>query len=71
MRLRRYLVKEGQWDDEKEAALEQAAAEEVEAAVKEYLDLGKPPLESMFDYMYAELPHDLAAQRERALEELK
>ena len=71
VRLRRYLTAQDQWSDEQEAALEKEAAAEVDAAVKEYLDLGKPSIESMIDYMYAELPHDLAAQRERALEELK
>lgn len=71
MRLRNYLVAEGEWDDERETALEAEAVEAVNAAVEEYLNLGKPPIESMFDYMYAELPHDLAAQRARALEELK
>ena len=71
MRLRQYLVSEGEWDDEQETQLEADAAKAVEEAVEEYLALGKPSIESMFDYMYAELPHDLAAQRERALEELK
>jgi pyruvate dehydrogenase E1 component alpha subunit len=71
LRLRSYLMNEGHWDEEREEALLKEAATEVEAAVEEYLSLGKPSIESMFDYMYAELPHDLAAQRERALEELK
>ncbi len=71
MRLRNYLVSENQWDDARESALEEEAVQVVNASVEEYLALGKPPIESMFDYMYAELPHDLAAQRERALEELK
>ncbi len=71
MRLRQYLVAEGEWDDEREAELQAEAAADVDAAVEEYTSLGKPSIESMFDYMYAELPHDLAAQRERALEELK
>ena len=71
LRLRNYLVDSGHWDDAKEAALLQEAAVEVEAAVEEYRNFGKPPIESMFDYMYAELPHDLAAQRARALEELQ
>ncbi len=71
MRLRQYLVAQGEWDDEREAELEREAIAAVDQAVEEYVSLGKPPIESMFDYMYAELPHDLAAQRERALEELK
>ena len=71
VRLKKYLVAQGEWDEERETALEAEAMEAVNAAVEEYLALGKPPLESMFDYMYAELPHDLAEQRERALEELQ
>ena len=70
-RLREYLKDQGEWDDKREKALLDEAAKAVEEAVEEYLSFGKPPIESMFDYMYAELPHDLAAQRERALEELK
>lgn len=71
MRLRQYLMAEGEWDEQRETELQAEAAAEVDKAVEEYLSLGKPTIESMFDYMYAELPHDLAAQRERALEELK
>lgn len=71
LRLRKYLVEQGAWDDAQETALLQEASAEVEAAVAEYQASGKPPLESMFDYMFAELPHDLAAQRARALVELQ
>ena len=70
-RLRDYLRDQGEWNDQQEKELLEEAAKAVEQAVEEYLAVGKPPIESMFDYMYAELPHDLAAQRERALEELK
>ena len=31
--------------------------------------VGKPTMESMFDYMYGDMPADLAAQRDRAIEE--
>lgn len=70
-RLKTYLIAENAWSEEQEQALEQDVAAKVQEAVDEYLAVGKPSIESMFDYMYAELPHDLAAQRERALEELK
>ncbi|GAB4196714.1 MAG: pyruvate dehydrogenase (acetyl-transferring) E1 component subunit alpha [Wenzhouxiangellaceae bacterium] len=70
-RLRAYLMAQGVWSDAQEEKLLQDCASEVDAAVEEYLAVGKPGLESMFDYMYHELPHDLAAQRERALEELQ
>ena len=70
-RLRRYLIEQGVWSGEKDEALVKEAAALVDKEVAEYLASGKPGIESMFDYMFAELPHDLARQRERALEELK
>ncbi|NNL95717.1 MAG: pyruvate dehydrogenase (acetyl-transferring) E1 component subunit alpha [Xanthomonadales bacterium] len=71
IRLKTYLAEQGAWDDDKEEALQAEAAEAVQAAVDEYQAVADPGLESMFDYMYASLPHDLEAQREKALEELK
>ncbi|MDX1459949.1 MAG: pyruvate dehydrogenase (acetyl-transferring) E1 component subunit alpha [Xanthomonadales bacterium] len=68
-RLRTYLTEAGAWDDKRESELEAEAAEKVQQAADEYLAVGKPGIESMFDYMYAELPHDLQAQREQALKE--
>ena len=70
-RLRTYLTEQGAWDDEREHALLSEAAAAVDEAVADYLAVGKPGIESMFDYMYAELPQDLAAQRAQALEELQ
>ena len=32
-----------------------------------YLATTVQPVEAMFDYLYAELPHDVAEQREQAL----
>lgn len=69
-RLRTYLEAEGVWDDKKESRLIEQAGKEVEAAVDEYQSVGNPGIESMFDYMFANMPADLVAQRERALEEL-
>ena len=69
LRLRKYLSDQGAWDDEKEAALMEECAEKVEAAVQEYEATPPPAIDSMFDYMYADMPQDLAAQKARALEE--
>ncbi len=69
-RLRTYLTANDAWSEEQESELEASCAEQVNTAVEEYLNTGMPTIESMFDYMFAELPHDLAAQRERALWEL-
>ncbi|NIP17851.1 MAG: pyruvate dehydrogenase (acetyl-transferring) E1 component subunit alpha [Xanthomonadales bacterium] len=70
-RLRTYLEDQGDWSEEQEQALQAEVAEQVAAEVEAYQAVGKPPLESMFDYMYGDMPADLAAQRERALKELK
>ncbi|MGY6629714.1 MAG: pyruvate dehydrogenase (acetyl-transferring) E1 component subunit alpha [Wenzhouxiangella sp.] len=70
-RLRRYLIDQQAWDDEREQALLEESAETVQQAADEYLDIvaSKPqPVTAMFDYMYAELPHDLAEQRAYAEE---
>jgi len=70
-RLRTYLTDQGAWDDEKELQLLEEAAAQVEEEVAAYQAAGKPPVESMFDYMFAELPAELEAQRERALRETR
>ena len=69
-RLRTYLTDKNVWDDDKESALEDDCTEKVNQAVEEYLAYGYPGIDSMFDHMYAELPHDLAAQKAQALAEL-
>ncbi len=67
IRLRAWLDASGLWDDDRQAALEAECATEVEAAVEEYLETAPQPVESMFDYMYAELPDAMEEQRETAI----
>jgi pyruvate dehydrogenase E1 component alpha subunit len=67
IRLRAWMTETGQWDDDRQAALEAECSELVEAAVEEYLETAPQPVESMFDYMYAELPDALEEQRETAI----
>ncbi len=71
LRLRKYLADQGAWDEEKESKLLEECAEKVEEAVREYEEVPEPDIESMFDYMYADMPHDLAEQKARALEDLQ
>lgn len=71
LRLRSYLTGQGAWDEKKEQLLLAQCDDKVLAAVQEFEDIPKPDIASMFDYMYGDMPHDLAAQKERALEELK
>jgi pyruvate dehydrogenase E1 component alpha subunit len=67
IRIRRYLTDIGAWNEEKEAELLEQAAIKVDAAVQKYLNTAKAPVESMFDYMYAEVPEFLEEQREHAM----
>lgn len=67
LRLRRYLTHIGEWDETKETALLEECATQVAAAVDEFKNTPRPTIESMFDYMYAELPDSLVEQRAAAL----
>jgi pyruvate dehydrogenase E1 component alpha subunit len=67
IRLRKYLTDLGVWDENKEKALLDDAADKVDVAVQKYLNTPKPPVESMFDYMYEELPEFLEEQRRHAI----
>lgn len=66
-RLHDFLVKNGDWTEQKEQALNAECTQEVEQAVKDYLATPPPPPESMFDYLYEKLPTSLASQREAAI----
>lgn len=69
IRIRKYLMDIGAWDQKKEDKLLAECAEQVDAEVKLYKDAGKPPVESMFSDMFANLPESLIAQRDAAVEE--
>ena len=66
-RLRNYLVALKAWDDAREAAWKAQCEQRVDVEVNAYLESKPQPTEAMFDYTYAELPPDLAAQRALAL----
>jgi 2-oxoisovalerate dehydrogenase E1 component alpha subunit len=66
VRLRTYLRKEGAWDDAKEHALLQDCAQQVDAAVAQYLRLAGPTTDAMFDHLFAVLPRHLREQRATA-----
>ena len=68
LRIRKYLTELGAWDEEKEQELLEDAANKVDIAVQKYLNTPKAPVESMFDYMYEELPESLEEQRENAIQ---
>jgi len=66
LRLRKYLVKLGAWNDAQEEALKAECAHEVEAAVDAYLSSGKPSTDVMFDHVFARPTKALLDQRETA-----
>jgi pyruvate dehydrogenase E1 component alpha subunit len=68
IRMRQYLTDIGAWDEDKEQDLLQESAAKVDAAVQTYLNTPKQPIESMFDYMYKELPEFLEEQRDHAIQ---
>jgi pyruvate dehydrogenase E1 component alpha subunit len=65
-RLRGFLGQRGWWDQAQEESWRQACAQEIEAAVQRYLAMPKQSSDAMFDYLYAQLPPALRAQREDA-----
>ena len=66
-RLRAYLEAHKAWDEKKEEAWKAECAARVDAEVNAYLESKAQPVTAMFDYTYAELPVDLARQREAAI----
>jgi 2-oxoisovalerate dehydrogenase E1 component alpha subunit len=66
IRMRNFLQSRGLWDDTAERQLKLRCSEEIEAAVSQYLATPKQSTDAMFDYLYAQLPANLRAQREDA-----
>jgi len=66
-RLKNFMMKQAIWDEEKENALLTECASDVEEAVNAYLSTEAQQPESMFEYMYAKMPHDLKKQRQAFL----
>jgi pyruvate dehydrogenase E1 component alpha subunit len=65
-RLRAFLSQREWWDETEEQSWRRACAQEIEAAVQHYLATPKQSSDAMFDFLYAELPPALRAQREDA-----
>jgi pyruvate dehydrogenase E1 component alpha subunit len=66
-RLKAYLVGLNAWTEKEEDDWKADCAQRVDAEVNAYLETKSQPVEAMFDYTWAELPADLAAQRAQAL----
>jgi len=63
LRLRNYLSEAGAWNKAREEDLLRHCNEQVQAAAQAYLDTPPPPVDQMFDQLYATLPPAYAAQR--------
>lgn len=66
-RLRAYLTRLGAWSDSKEDAWKSECEARVNEEVDAYLGTKTQPVEAMFDYLYAELPLEIAQQRALAV----
>lgn len=67
LRWRAHLVREIGWDDAREAALATEIDANVDAAVKGARSLAPPPVASLFDDVFAELPWHLREQRDELM----
>ena len=67
LRLRKYLTQLGQWDEQQEKDWIVESNRRADEEVNADLETKVQPVEAMFDYLYAELPAELAAQRDDAI----
>ena len=66
-RFRVYLAAHGLWDEEFEERCATGSKEEIAAAVKSAEAVGLPPVETMFEGVFEEMPEELALQRDGLL----
>ena len=62
--MKRYLLDQEAWDEQRDQALHEECSEEVDAAVDAYLNIEPRPPETMFDNLYETLPGIYQSQRE-------
>jgi 2-oxoisovalerate dehydrogenase E1 component alpha subunit len=66
-RIKAYLIEQKAWSENEEEAWKDVCGRRVDAEVDAYLQTRAQPLTAMFDFVYAELPTDLAQQRDQAV----
>lgn len=66
-RLHQYLKQNGYWSTKDDKQLSQQTRERVDKAVQTYLNTPAQPPESMFDYLYQQLPENLIEQRQMVI----
>ncbi len=64
VRLRRYLEKKKLWSDREQKRAEEAAQAEVQRALEEAEAIPPPPVTSLFEDVFAEVPWHLAEERD-------
>lgn len=69
-RVRRYMEREGLWTAGWEEELLSGIKEEVSAAVKAAEEMGRPPVEDMFNHLYSEIPQHLEDQKKYLIKRL-
>lgn len=69
LRLKRYLESKNLWDEKKEETLFHEVEQELNAAIKEAKETAPPPLESLIEDVYFEVPEKLKEQWKDACHE--
>lgn len=71
VRMKKFLIGQNLWSEEKEAQLQETVSMQVQQAVDEYETnlQNQQTLDSIFDYHYSQMPEYLMAQKAQALEE--
>ena len=67
LRLRHWLTAKGLWDEAQERAWTEECGRQVDVEINAYLETKTQPPETMFDYLYADLPPDILEQRAQLL----
>ena len=67
LRLRKFLTNEGVWNEQMESDWKEECNRLSDIEVNAYLETKAQPVEAMFDFLYGDMPHDVAAQRAEAL----
>lgn len=67
-RTRTLLMSMHNWSSEQDKKLHDDCEQIVEDEVQKYLSTPPQPVESIFDYLYAELPKELIKQRQKAIQ---
>jgi len=64
LRLKRYLEREFDWNEEKDKALQNDVEKSIKDAIQHYLNSEQAAPSDMFDYLFAQLPAELKSQRD-------